>query len=145
MQGKSYTRHGLESESEALLQAGYNPDIVCIYKKMQVNGIKFYSEPEDRVELRQFCDYFFFNEDHKKFGLIKNILQFRHNNIIITGIIVQYFEDVMGAFNSRHIREIKPSEAIRFESENTVLRPAIKMITDDAIYSVKLTNCWETD
>ncbi|XP_057335578.1 uncharacterized protein LOC130674302 [Microplitis mediator] len=140
---ESRARYLSEEEFKVLHVAGYKPEHLTAYESMHVNGVKFSCLNETKVT--KFSNSFIYSDIDGTFSTINNIIQFYSSREIITGIIVQSYKHIGYGFNAGHIHMIKPKKILNFIRDTYMIRPAIKMSTEDLTFAVKLANCWETD
>ncbi|KAH0540081.1 hypothetical protein KQX54_012371 [Cotesia glomerata] len=141
-EGKPTIRSLTRDESIVLRAAGYTPEKITIYGRMQLNKIKFSSvNPQLQTKI---SDSFIFNERDGVFYEIKKIVSFKIDNNLISGLIVRSFSHDYYGFETQFISAVVENK-LSFIHETNRIRPAIKINTNGVTYAIKLANCWETD
>ncbi|KAH0563764.1 hypothetical protein KQX54_006102 [Cotesia glomerata] len=126
-EGKPTIRSLTQDESIVLRAAGYTPEKITIYGRMQMNKIKF-SSVNAQVQTK-ISDSFIFNERDGVFYEIKKILSFQIDNNLISGLIVRRFSHAYYGFDTQFISAVVENK-FSFIHETNRIRPAIKITTN---------------
>ncbi|KAH0563564.1 hypothetical protein KQX54_002178, partial [Cotesia glomerata] len=137
--GKCITRLPTENEREILMNAGYGPANIRCFNRMTLNGIKY----ECKNNNYKFCNSIGYYNG--MFGIVIAIIDFSCDNETIGGVIIQQLRKVKYAFETQHICEVVESNNMFFIRESALMKPALRIVGSEKIYTVKQANCWETD